>query len=310
MIFVWFSCFTIQAQILGCMDKKSLNYNPKATVNDGSCQFKKTKIDPIESFDLDKKLNETSGLIQWNNRLWTHNDDTDTNLYALDTINGSILETYNLPNVVNTDWEEISQDEKYLYVGDFGNNKGNRTNLHILRVEKKSLLERKPIIDTIAYKYPNQINFGKQKTKTTNFDCEALIITNDSIYLFSKEWKNKQTTIYALPKIPGNYIAYKKDSFNVKGVITGVNYLPSKKIIVLCGYTKKGKSFLHLFYDFNNNNFFSANHRKLNFNFNFQQIEGVSTRDGLKYYITNENLKFLTVNNPQKMHILDLRDYL
>ena len=91
------------SQTLGCTDILAKNYNAKATVNDGSCIYKKERINLTHSFILNPKLKETSGLIQWNNRLWTHNDDTDTNLYALDTVKGEILETYNLPKVTNTD---------------------------------------------------------------------------------------------------------------------------------------------------------------------------------------------------------------
>jgi hypothetical protein len=68
--------------------------------------------------------------------------------------------------VKNTDWEEISQDSSYIYVGDFGNNyQGNRTDLHILRIEKKSFLLNQPIIDTISFSYSNQTDFiFKKKT--------------------------------------------------------------------------------------------------------------------------------------------------
>jgi len=76
-------------------------------------------------------------LTYWNNLLFTHNDNDDSKIYAIDTTNGSITNSYNLNGTANIDWEEISQDENYLYVGDFGNNSsGNRTNLKILRIEK------------------------------------------------------------------------------------------------------------------------------------------------------------------------------
>ncbi|WP_394760238.1 T9SS C-terminal target domain-containing protein [Flavobacterium sp.] len=295
------------AQVSGCTDSMAKNYNPKATINDGGCVYKKVTTSLTNSYVLDDKLNETSGLIYFNNRFWTHNDDTDTNLYALDTINGAIQETYILPNVVNKDWEEISQDENYVYIGDFGNNaQGNRTDLSILRIEKKSLLSRNPIIDKIEFKYSNQTNFERQFANKTNFDCEAFIITQDSIYLFTKEWKSKQTTTYSLPKTPGKYIAKQKITYNIKGLVTGATYLDSKNILALCGYTRNGKPFVNLFYDFKNNDFFSANKRKIKLKPRFQQIEGITTQDGIHYYITNEHLKFALANNLQKIQILDL----
>ena len=299
------------SQTLGCTDILAKNYNAKATVNDGSCVYKNETINLTHSFIVNPKLKETSGLIQWNNRLWTHNDDTDTNLYALDALKGEILETYNLPKVTNTDWEEISQDENYLYIGDFGNNtSGNRTDLHILRIEKKGLLANNPVIDKIEFQYSNQANFTRQFANKTDFDCEAFVVTKDSIYLFTKEWKSKQTTIYSLPKLPGKYIAQQQEVYTIEGLVTGATYLEAKKRLALCGYTRDGKPFVDLFYDFKENNFFAGNKRKIKLKTRFLQIEGISTNDGLHYYITNEALKFVLANNPQQMHFLDLSKYL
>jgi hypothetical protein len=299
-----------QAQVLGCTDVKSKNYNPKATQNDGSCVYKNEKIQLTSLSLLNEKLVETSGLIHWNNKFWTHNDDTDTHLYALDTLDGHILETYDLPNVTNTDWEEISQDDNYLYIGDFGNNAhGNRTDLHILRVEKNSLLNRNPQIDYIKFTYPNQIDFFIKKANRTDFDCEAFVVTQDSIFLFTKEWNSKKTTIYALPKMPGDYTAQKKESYDVEGLITAANYIASKNKLVLSGYTKGGQPFLYLFYDFVGTDFFSANKRKLKIKPKFQQIEGISSTDGIHYYISSEHLQFLTIDDLQKLQMIDLSSF-
>jgi hypothetical protein len=290
-VFFLLMSFAIRAQTKGCTDANAKN--------DGSCQFNVARIRTKKGFVLDKKLVETSGLILWNHRLWTHNDDTDTNLYALDTINGAILETYALPKVINTDWEEIAQDLAYVYVGDFGNNHGKRKDLHILRVEKSSLLARNPKIDTINFKY-----------QQNNFDCEAFVITKDSIYLFSKERKSKKTTLYGLPKTPGTYVVKPIISYNVKGLITGATYLDSQKILALCGYSKNGKPFVNLFYGFKGNDFFSGNYRKIKLKSRFQQIEGIATQDGIHFYITNERLKLLLLAKSQKLHVLDFSPFL
>jgi hypothetical protein len=42
----------------------------------------------------------------------------------------------NGPEVSNKDWEDISQDRSYFYIGDFGNNALETEKTHILRVEK------------------------------------------------------------------------------------------------------------------------------------------------------------------------------
>lgn len=301
------TCFS---QVKGCMDPLSRNYNPKATVNNGSCLYPATRIKPNHSTILSKELVETSGLIAFDSELWTFNDDTDTAIYILDTV-GIIQNKITLPLVTNKDWEEISQDNKYIYLGDFGNNStGNRKDLHILKIEK-STITTSPKIDTIAFSYADQIDFSSKKANKTDFDCEAFLVTEDSIYLFTKQWKLNTTSVYTLPKKPGKYIAHYKSSYNVKGLITGLTYLSEKKLIVLCGYNKRLYPFVYLLYDFENHNFFEANKRKVKLKLPFHQVEGIATLDGLHYYLSNEHTSLkplLTIS--QKLHFIDLSPYL
>ena len=302
-----FAISPIQSQISGCTDPLSKNYNPLATINDGSCLYSNVKIKPELTLKLSDTLTETSGLITFDNLLWTHNDDTDTTIYGLDTL-GIIKKKIKLEKVINTDWEEISQDNSYLYIGDFGNNyQGNRTDLHILRIEKNSFLANQPVIDTISFSYSDQKNFTVQKPNNTNFDCEAFVVSKDSIYLFTKQWKSNKTGIYTLPKQAGNYIAQLKQTIDTKGLVTAATYLESRKLITLCGYTKLGKPFLYLLYDYKNNEFSSGNKRRINLQFSFHQIEGITTTDGLHYYLTNESLiRKPILNVPQQIHYFDL----
>ncbi len=300
------------AQISGCTDPLAKNYNPSATQNDGSCVYDASSVEPAFSFDLPSKLSETSGLIEWNNKIWTHNDDTDINIYSLDTLNGNVLQTYPLNGAINIDWEEISQDRDFIYIGDFGNNSsGNRTNLKILRIEKNSILNNSPIIDTINFSYSNQYDFTASAANKTDFDCEAFIVVNDSIYLFTKQWISNKTSMYSLPKIPGNHKANLIGTLDVQGLITGAVCIESQRIIALCGYTNILQPFIYTLYDYSNSDFFGGNKRKITISLPFHQVEGIATNNGLKFYITNENfVKSPFVNNPQKLHILDLSPFL
>lgn len=301
----------IQAQIKGCTDPLSKNFNPSATINDGSCDYRSAKIKPTYSMSLPAVLHETSGLTFSHNLLWTTNDDTDTAIYGIDTT-GIIQKKIVLTKVANKDWEEIAQDSNYFYIGDFGNNvSGNRKDLHILRIEKKSIESNIPQIDTISFSYSNQNNFAAIKSNTTNFDCEALVVVKDSIFLFTKQWQQKRTSVYVIPKIPGNYTARLKDTFNVKGLITAATILPDKKLLVLSGYSKSLSPFIYLFYDYESLSFFSGNKRKIKIALPFHQIEGITTLNGLQYYLTNENFTrkpFLSI--PQQLHHLDLSPFL
>lgn len=298
------------SQISGCMDSSAKNFNPNATTNDGSCVYASIKIKKETSLKLSDSLRETSGLLVFDHLFWTHNDDHDTTIYGLDS-NGKIQKKIKLEKVVNTDWEEISQDSTHLYIGDFGNNsQGNRTDLHILRIEKKSFLLSQPLVDTISFSYSNQTDFNPKKSNTTDFDCEAFVVSQDSIYLFSKQWSQNKTSIYALPKTPGTHVAQLKETLDVEGLVTGATLTP-KNEIVLCGYTKKLRTFLYLISDLKDFNFSVANKRKIKLALSFHQIEGIATFDGKLFHLTNESfVKKPIAYNPQQMNTVDLSSYL
>jgi len=302
---------TSYSQIPGCTDVLAKNFNSQATKNDGSCLYAKSKIKPVTTIQLSDSLAETSGLIALDHLLWTHNDDHDTTIYGLDS-NGKIQKKIRLENIKNNDWEEISQDSSYLYIGDFGNNyQGNRKDLHLLRIEKSSFLANQPVIDTISFSYSNQIDFKPKKEKTTDFDCEAFVVTQDSIYLFTKQWSQTKTSVYVMPKIPGNYIAQLKETLDVDGLITGATPISKGKGIVLCGYSKTLQPFLFLLYDYKNYDFSPGNQRKIKLSLPFHQIEGMATFDGKFFYLTNESFVRKPIsNNPQQLHSVDLSPFL
>lgn len=303
-------CLSLQAQVPGCTDPLSKNFNPEATVNDGSCDYKKVKVTPVLSIELPGEVEETSGLIKWNGNLITHNDDTDLNLYALDTLTGGLIKKFSIAGAKNQDWEELDQDDDYIYIGDFGNNhNGNRTNLAIIRVHKDSLLAGIAKPGYINFSYSNQALSTKDENKT-DFDCEAMIVSRDSIYLFTKQWNSKQTSLYALPKTPGTHTADFKGSLNVSGLITGATYLEEQQLVVLLGYSKTLKPFFYLLYDFKGHDFFSGNKRKVKIRLPFHQTEGITTTNGLYFYITNENFESWPVKIKQAAHLFDLSPFL
>ncbi|WP_418263485.1 T9SS C-terminal target domain-containing protein [Flavobacterium faecale] len=299
------------SQISGCTDPLAKNHNPKANVNDGSCCYKRTKIKPIFSANLSDSIVETSSLIHYDGLLWTANDDTDATVYGMD-FNGVIKKKININGLKNKEWEEISQDSTFIYLGDFGNNfQGNRKDLRILRLRKSELYSVKPTIDTIAFSYANQTDFSIQKPNKTNFDCEAFIVSQDSIFLFTKHFNDNKTTVYSLPKTSGTFIAKEKETYKVKGLITGATYVEAKKLIVLTGYNKHLKPFIYLLDDFEGNHFFSGNKRKIKLKLPFHQVEGITTSDGLHFYITNEKaVRKPFFNVSQQLHQVDLNSYL
>src|SRR5262245_58181650 len=111
------SCERIQAQVPGCTDPLANNYNSSANKNDGSCTYAAATQAATLKGALPASIRETSGLVFWNGMLWTHNDDGDTALYAIDTTDGHILRRVPIKGVVNNDWEDITQDDDYIYIG-------------------------------------------------------------------------------------------------------------------------------------------------------------------------------------------------
>ena len=309
------------AQVCGCTDSLATNYNSEATINDGSCEYESVNIEATTIGMLDSLLDGSSSLFFWNDGFWTFNDHYDNCLYLIDSSNANILNILCINGLISKDMEEISQDSLYLYFGDIGNNRGNRHDLHILRISKESILNQTFAIDTIAFSYEDQTDFTAQP-QATDFDCESFIVTDDSIYLFTKQWVSTKTTIYSLPKTPGTHIAQRRETYNVNGLITGVTYIPEYQLIVLCGYSYSRKvrvsslrPFIVLLYDYQENRFFSGNKRRLNFKSGVKsQTEAIATHNGLDYYITNEHFKTTVMgipfDLPAKLQRVDLRDFL
>ncbi|MFP9113718.1 T9SS type A sorting domain-containing protein [Flavobacterium sp. RHBU_3] len=300
------------AQVYGCTDPLSATYNPDATINDGSCTYPSTSVTPVANVTLPGTVDETSGLVLWDSYIYTHNDDTDTHLYRIDPTNGEITQTLNVAGSVNQDWEDIDQDEAYVYIGDFGNNvNGNRTNLHILKVAKAGLLAGAPVIESINFTYSDQASLAATVNNHTDFDCEAMIVGTNYIYLFTKQWVSKKTSLYRLPKTAGNQTAQLLATYNVNGLVTGATWLPQKRVIALCGYSTTLSPFIYLLYDFQGEDFFGGNKRKLNVSVNFLQTEGITTKDGVNYYLSNEHFeKPPFLNSTARLFTVNLTPYL
>ena len=204
--------------------------------------------------ELPKEVNETSGLFFHNGRLWTHNDSGGKPiLYALDTTTFNVVQKITFSNAKNKDWEDVSTDGETVFVGDFGNNKGKRKNLRIFTFPLSSIPKEGDttlVVDSITFSFGDQTNFEYNKHEH-DFDCEAMFATEDYLYLFSKGWATGTTRLYRLPKSPGNYVAEVVNGFDSQGLITGADYEPENRILVIVGYVKTiWKPFMYIIFDF------------------------------------------------------------
>jgi hypothetical protein len=122
-----------------------------------------------EKFTLPNNVNETSGLLFFDGKIITHNDSGgEPNLYEIDSLTGSLLRTIAINNASNIDWEAITEDETHIYIGDIGNNSGNRQDLCIYKILKTDY-EKNTTVDAekISFSYEDQTDFIQYKFHST-----------------------------------------------------------------------------------------------------------------------------------------------
>ena len=308
----------VNSQTAGCTDPLSNNFNASATLNDGSCTYNATSYTPpVKVNRLNDSLWETSGLQFAYNGLWTFNDGGgDAVIFKIDTLSNTILQRVYLTGAVNKDWEDIAFDGTYFYIGDFGNNNnGARTDLKIYKFPISSIPPHggNPVVN-IAANEIEVINFMyadqpqppvATSTNNTKFDCEAMLIDNGQIHLFTKDWINSTTSHYVINSTnAGNYILSPKETLATNYLVTAADKPMGQDLISLLGYQKSGLAnhFIYLLSTYSDGLYFNGNKRKINLpDVTFMgQAEGISFRDDSTGYISNEKFIFpgfnITIN--------------
>lgn len=187
---------------------------------------------------LDQSIAETSGLLFLDGNFITFNDsDNEPELYEIDTANGSIQRTVLIQNATNVDWEAITADDDFIYIGDIGNNSGTRTDLRLYKISKSDFFSSNTVTaEIINFEYSNQTNFISEPNNT-RFDAEAIANVNGELLLFSKNWKGNMTSYFNIPKVPGTYSLSPIDSIATIGKVTDAVYLPALNQLFFVGYT-------------------------------------------------------------------------
>lgn len=281
----------------------------------GSCKTKSDReilsdvlnepIRPLHSINLDVRLDENSGAMLWKDTLWFQNDSSEPFLYGVDSSTGQIIRELEIPGLQMQDWESVAQDKDFIYFGDFGNNSNYRRNLRVFRLAKESLSTGQVKPDTIRFYYEDQQDYTYNETLDTDFDCESMVVIEDSVYLFTKQWISKETTVYALPKVPGDYCAKKIDQFKIDGLITEAFKFPNENTIVLTGYNELLNPFFVLLEAYNGNHFFSGEVIKIQVDLLINQIEAICLKNDYQCYVSSEG--FLKMS--PELHVFDFRPY-
>ncbi|MCW2118937.1 T9SS type A sorting domain-containing protein [Flavobacterium sp. 7A] len=275
-----------------------------------------TSITKLESPTLD----ESSGLLFYNNKIITHNDSGGAaKLYELSASTGAVTRTITVNNATNGDWEDLSQDQNYIYIGDIGNNFGNRKDLKIYKISKDDYNDSDDNVtpEIIYYSYNDQTDFTS-KLNNNNWDAEALISYGDKLLIFSKNWADKKVNVYSIPKTSGTYTAVFESNYNTNGLITGAEISPNEDVIYLTGYSEMAAPFLYTIHNIPNkscNVFSGTTSAKItNIVPLGNQIEGVAlleiTPTKHRLYLSNEKyvatFGSFTVTFPAKLWLLEI----
>lgn len=288
----------LHAQTLGCTDAQATNYNPNATQNDGSCVYGATTYAPISKTVLNAELAETSGLTFVGGTLWTHTDNgPQAYLYQIDTVTQATLKRVLLRGITVTDVEDVAYDGTYIYLGDIGNNStGIRRDLRFWRFPASAIpsgqdvVVESSVVEEIRFTYPDQTDFSQATANKTAFDCEAFFVNKGQIHLFTKNWLTNETTYYTVSATPGSYVAAKKQTFAVNGLITAADRANNGNI-ALTGYnTANGAIFVWLLYDYPMDNPFGGNKRRIDLGSvsRLGQVEAIAFRSTGYAYLSNE----------------------
>ena len=274
----------------------------------------------IKSIKINKKLNEISSLEFHEGSFWGLNDSGGKNeIYQINAESGKIEKTVKIENAENIDWEELAFGNENVYIGDFGNNLGERKDLVIYYFAKSKLNSEEKEISVqaqkIEFNFPEQKNFNPGN-KITNFDCESMFYYNGKLHLFTKEWSNLSTTHYTLEIKPGKQPARKLETFKTNYLVTGAyideNPISNTNGFYLIGYTPDGFAFISGFSipAKKNDLLFENKLNKFNLPLGFTaqtgQVEGIAIKTEKPSVIcySNEDFKFKTFHVEQSIQCI------
>jgi hypothetical protein len=266
-------------------------------------------VTPIVKAVLPAIVDESSGLeTNSRNKIWTHNDSGgNSELYETDST-GNLIRTLQITNAINDDWEDLAQDSSgNYYIGNFGNNNNDRQDLKIYKIPNPDSISGNTVnADVINFIYPDQNAFPPPNAER-NFDAEAFIAMNNSLYIFTKNHTNPfngYTKLYKLPDGAGTYVAQLLDSFYAGpgpyplSSVTAAEISPDHSHLFLLGYTQ-----CWLFSNFSGEDFFSGTVQNLTFNGAVTQKEGACFISNTELYLSDE----LNMTVGGNLYYLDLQ---
>lgn len=240
--------------------------------------------------ELPAQLNETSGLLVLDGHVWTVLDSGNpAAVFEVDPATGVVLRTVGLQGAGNVDIEEVTADASWVYIGDFGNNAGARTDLRIFRIPRAALedgVTTQIAVDTIRFSFADQVDFTPAYD-ATNFDCEAFVAVDDSLFLFTKRWLDTRTRLYALPAVPGDHVAQVRATFDTDGLVTAASWDGVDRLVLL-GHGVPVQPFVWSFSSVQGHDFFGGGGIRREVDLPDHQTEGIAWLTPDEWIISNE----------------------
>lgn len=240
---------------------------------------------------LPMELNEYSGHIFFDGNLIAHNDSgNEPILYVLDTLSMQITKRVNVVNAENMDWEDITQDDDHIYVGDIGNNLGTRKDLVIYKILKDDFTGQDEVnADIISFAYEDQENFDDKGE--SDWDAEAMTVVNNELWIFTKQWVTQGTVGYSVPKEPGNHLAKRMDSYQVNGLVTGATYNELNNDLLFSAYSNTLEPFVIRIKDVDTSGIFDGTVEHISLDIDFAQVEAITAISAQRYFIGSEQFE-------------------
>lgn len=198
------------------------------------------------SLPLPPEVRESSGLAASRRHpgvLWTHNDSGgDPVLFAVDST-GAPLGTVRVTGAENRDWEDVAAGPcpagECLYVGDVGDNDGDRPEVQVYRVPEPAPGDAAVAAERMALRYPG----GPQ-------DAEALFVLPSGELFVATKGTHGPVALYRAPAgfTPGATLTLERvagltgDAAGRLDRVTGASASPDGRWVAVRTYTG-----LHLF---------------------------------------------------------------
>jgi len=158
------------------------------------------------------EINEASGIaISRINEdvLWVINDSGNSSIFAMNS-NGNHLATFNIQDVMNNDWEDLTsftyKGKPYILIADVGDNKAKREKCYLHFIQEPDLIKTSNS-SPVSIKPSWSIAFTYEDGPR---DCEsvAVDIVNEKILLLSK--RDQPPVLYEIPLNKQKNIVAKK----------------------------------------------------------------------------------------------------